>query len=153
MSIMEKLKTLGLSLPPLAAPVGAYVPAVLAGKMLFTSGQLPLVDGVLRYSGKIGAELTEEEGYEAARICALNALAAAGTVVNLSHIKRVVKVTGYVNCLTEFTAHAKVINGASELLAQLFSGGHARAAVGVASLPLGAAVELEMILEIDQVED
>lgn len=152
MTIKEKLKASGLSLPPAPAPVGAYVPAVLAGKLLFTSGQLPLVDGVLRYSGKIGAELTEEEGYEAARICALNALAAAGTVVNLSHIKRVVKVTGYVNCQTEFTAHAKVINGASELLAPLFGEGHARAAVGVASLPLGAAVELEMILEIDQVE-
>ena len=149
MTVEEKLKTSGLSLPPAPMPVGAYVPAVLAGKLLFTSGQLPLQDGVLRYSGKIGVDLTEKEGYEAARICAINALAAAGTAVELSRLKRVVKVTGYVNCLPEFTAHAKVINGASELLAPLFSGGHARAAVGVASLPLGAAVELEMIIEIE----
>lgn len=152
MTVAEKLKILGISLPPAPAPVGAYVSVVPAGKLLFTSGQLPLVDGVLRYGGKIGAELTEEEGYAAARICALNSLAAAGTVVKLSQLKRVVKVTGFVNCLPDFTAHAKVINGASELLATLFSVGHARAAVGVASLPLGAAVELEMILEIDQAE-
>lgn len=152
MSLKEKLKELGLSLPPAPAPVGAYVPAVQAGDLLFTSGQLPVVDGVLKYSGKIGVELTEQEGYEAARICALNALAAAGTVVKLSQLKRVVKVTGYVNCLPEFAAHAKVINGASEMLAPLFSEGHARAAVGAASLPLGAAVELEMIIEIDQTE-
>ncbi|MBT9171911.1 MAG: hypothetical protein DDT21_00285 [Syntrophomonadaceae bacterium] len=149
MTVEEKLKTSGLSLPPAPMPVGAYVPAVLAGKLLFTSGQLPLQDGVLRYSGKIGVDLTEKEGCEAARLCAINALAAAGSVVELSRLKRVLKVTGYVNCLPEFTAHAKVINGASELLAPLFSGGHARAAVGVASLPLGAAVELEMIIEIE----
>jgi len=152
MTLEEKLKELGISLPSAPAPVGAYVPAVLSGNLLFTSGQLPLVDGVLRYSGKVGADLTEQEGYAAARICALNALAAAGTVVKLSRLKRVVKMTGFVNCVSEFTAHARVINGASELLAPLFAGGHARAAVGVASLPLGAAVELEMVLEVEAVD-
>jgi len=148
MSIEEKLKSLGLSVPQAPTPVGAYVPAVRVGNLLFTSGQLPLVDGVLRYSGKIGVDLTEAEGYEAARICAINALAAIKTVVDLSLVRKVVKVTGFVNCQPEFTAQAKVVNGASDILGQLFSDGHARSAVGVAALPLGAAVELEMVVEL-----
>ncbi|MCL5981538.1 MAG: RidA family protein, partial [Firmicutes bacterium] len=136
MSIEEKLKLMGLSVPQAPTPVGAYVPAVRVGKLLFTSGQLPLVDGVLRYHGKIGVELTEAEGYEAARICAINALAAIKTVVELSSVRQIIKVTGFVNCQPEFTAQAKVVNGASDLLGQLFAGGHARSAVGVTALPL-----------------
>jgi len=151
MSIEEKLKLMGLSVPQAPTPVGAYVPAVRVGKLLFTSGQLPLVDGVLRYNGKIGVELTEAEGYEAARICAINALAAIKTVVELSSVRQIIKVTGFVNCQPEFTAQAKVVNGASDLLGQLFAGGHARSAVGVAALPLGAAVELEMVVELGDV--
>ncbi|MDW7651986.1 MAG: RidA family protein [Bacillota bacterium] len=142
---------MGLTLPAVAAPVGAYVPAVRTGRYIYTSGQLPLVGGSLRYKGKVGLDLTPEEGYEAARICALNALAAAASVVDdTEQIVRVVKVNGFVNTAPDFTAHAGVINGASELLGKIFMDGHARAAVGMASLPLDAAVELEMILEVTE---
>lgn len=149
MSVEEKLREMGLELPDVAAPVGAYVPARRANGFVYTSGQLPLVKGQMVYSGKLGQAVSEEDGYKAARICALNALAAAKSVLgDLSNVISVVKVIGFVNSDPSFTAHAKVINGASDLLGQLFPGGHARGAVGMVSLPLDAAVELEMILEV-----
>jgi enamine deaminase RidA (YjgF/YER057c/UK114 family) len=149
MGLTEKLKQNGITLPAVAAPVGAYVPAVRTGRYIYTSGQLPLVEGSLQYRGKVGQDVTLEEGYDAARICILNALAAAASVVdNPDDILRVVKVTGFVNSATDFTAHAGVVNGASELLGKLFVDAHARAAVGVAALPLDAAVEVEIILEV-----
>jgi enamine deaminase RidA (YjgF/YER057c/UK114 family) len=149
MKIAEKLRELGYELPEVAAPVGAYVPAVRTGSLVYTSGQLPLVQGALRYAGRVGEHVSEEDAYTAARICALNALAAAAEAAGgLDGIARVVKVTGFVNCGPDYTAHAKVINGASDLLGKLFTDGHARAAIGVSSLPLNAAVEVEMIMEI-----
>ncbi len=149
MKIEEKLKSLGIELPEAAAPAGAYVPALRAGNQAFTSGQVPLVRGELHHKGKLGQEATIEQGYEAARICALNCLAALkGLLGDLDKVKRVLKVTGFVNSAPDFTAQPKVINGASELLGQLFSEGHARSAVGVAALPLDAMVEVEMIVEL-----
>ena len=151
MSIMEKLQEMGLTLPEVAAPVGAYIPAVQQGRLIFTSGQLPLVGGSLRYQGKVGVDVTEEDAYQAARICALNGLAAAASLAGgVEKLLRVVKVTGFVNSAQDFTVHAKVLNGASDLLGSIFTVGHARSAVGVASLPLNAAVEVEMILEITE---
>ncbi|MCW3491465.1 RidA family protein [Dethiobacter alkaliphilus] len=151
MNLREKLQELNLTLPEVASPVGAYLPAVRTGSYIYTSGQLPLVGGNLRYQGKVGTDVTEEEAYEAARICALNALAAAANAAGgAEKILRVVKVTGFVNCYPDFTDQAKVLNGASDLLGKLFSEGHARAAVGAISLPLGTPVEVEMILEITE---
>ncbi|NLM46572.1 MAG: RidA family protein [Firmicutes bacterium] len=149
MDITAKLSSLGLKLPEVAAPVGAYVPAVVAGAFVYTSGQLPTADGTLRYSGKVGADLAVEDGYQASRLCALNALAAVKAAVgDLQRVRRVVKVTGFVNSAPGFTGQAAVLNGASELLAALFAEGHARSAVGVAELPLNAAVEVELICEL-----
>lgn len=151
MGIMEKLQEMGLTLPEVAAPVGAYVPAVREGRLIFTSGQLPMVGGSLRYQGKVGVDVTEEDAYQAARICALNGLAAAASFAGgADKLLRVVKVTGFVNSAQDFTVHAKVLNGASDLLGSIFTVGHARSAVGVASLPLNAAVEVEMILEVTE---
>ncbi len=153
-SIEEKLSRAGIKLPEAASPVGAYVPAVLSGKYVYSSGQLPLVDGELIYAGKAGLDISNEEAYQAAKICALNCLAAIkGVTGSLDRIKQIVKVTGYVNSTPDFTAHAKVLNGASDFLGQLFEEGHARAAVGVASLPLNAVVEVEMIAEIRENRD
>jgi enamine deaminase RidA (YjgF/YER057c/UK114 family) len=149
-NIEEKIKSLGIELPQAAAPVGAYVPAVRAGNQAFTSGQIPLVAGELKYKGKLEADLSVEEGYEAAKICAINCLSALkGLLGDLNKVKKVIKVTGFVNSTPDFTAQAKVVNGASEFLGQLFDVGHARSAVGVAALPLDAAVEVEMIVEIE----
>lgn len=151
MGIMEKLQEMGLTLPEVATPVGAYVPAVRAGRLIFTSGQLPMVGGTLRYQGKVGVDVTEEDAYQAARICALNGLAAAANLAGgADKLLRVVKVTGFVNSAQDFTVHAKVLNGASEILGKIFTVGHARSAVGVASLPLNAVVEVEMILEVTE---
>ncbi|MBS4007310.1 MAG: RidA family protein [Clostridium sp.] len=149
MSILVKLRELGLELPPVAQPVGAYVPAVRFGQLIFTSGQLPLSGGSLRYVGKVGKELTEAEGYQAAGICALNGLAAAaGVAGGVDNLLRVIKVTGFINCDAGFTRQANVLNGASDLLGKLFDTDHARSAVGVAELPLNAALEVEMILAV-----
>lgn len=149
MHIEEKLESMGLTLPGVAAPVGAYVPAVQAGNFVYTSGQLPLAGGQLRFIGKVGRDVSEEEGYEAAKICILNALAALKNELGtLDRVERVVKVTGFVNSTEDFYAHAKVVNGASDLLGKLFDKGHARAAVGVAALPLNAAVEIELIAQV-----
>ena len=151
MSTEEKIKSLGLTIPPAPQPVAAYVPAVKSGSYIYTSGQLPMVAGELKYIGKLGQELSVEEGYEAAKICALNCLGAVKSIIGtLDEIIKIVKLTGFVNSSEGFTAQPRVINGASDLLGEIFGekGRHARSAVGVKELPLGAAVELEMIIEV-----
>ena len=151
MSIKEKISSLGLSLPTAAAPVAAYVPAVKSGNLVFTAGQLPVVDGKLPKEGKVGRDVSAEEAKELAQICALNALAAISLVADLDQIERVVRVGGFVNCAPGFTAIPGVINGASEFLIKIFgdvNGKHARTAVGVAELPLNAPVEVEVIVQL-----
>ena len=151
MSIKEKLASIGLSLPVAAAPVAAYVPAVKSGNLVFTAGQLPVVDGKLIKEGKVGSDVTAEDAKELAQICALNALAAISLVAELDQIERVVRVGGFVNCAPGFTAIPGVVNGASELLIKIFgdvNGKHARTAVGVAELPLNAPVEIEMVVQL-----
>ncbi|RKT05199.1 enamine deaminase RidA (YjgF/YER057c/UK114 family) [Streptomyces sp. 3211.6] len=147
----ERLAAAGLKLPPVAPPVAVYVPAVVSGHYVYTSGQLPMVDGALQRTGKVGGEVTPEEGAELARQCALNALAAVASVAgDLSAVKRVVKVVGFVASTPDFTGQPGVVNGASELLGTAFgdAGIHARSAVGVAVLPLDAPVEVELTVEL-----
>jgi len=147
----QRLAALGLSLPAVVAPLAAYVPAVRSGGFVYTAGQLPFVDGKLSATGKVGAAVTPGEAAALARTCALNALAAAVSVTgSLSAIRRIVKVTGFVASAPDFTAQAQVVNGASELLLEIFgeSGRHARSAVGMAVLPLDAPVEVELIAEV-----
>ena len=151
MSIKEKISSLGLTLPTAAAPVAAYVPAVKSGNLVFTAGQLPVVDGKLPKEGKVGRDVTAEEAKEFAQICALNALAAISLVADLDQIERVVRVGGFVNCAPGFAAIPGVLNGASEFLIKIFgevNGKHARTAVGVAELPLNAPVEVELIVQL-----
>ncbi|HEY9475103.1 MAG TPA: RidA family protein [Mycobacteriales bacterium] len=150
MTVSERLAELGITLPEVAAPVAAYVPAVRTGDLVYTAGQLPFVDGALPRTGKLGADLTVVEAAPLARRCALNALAAAAALVGLDHITRVVKVVGFVASAEGFTQQSAVINGASELFVEIFgeAGRHARSAVGVAELPLGAPVEVEIIVEV-----
>lgn len=145
-----RLAELGLTLPPVTPPVAAYVPAVQSGNYVYVSGQLPLVDGALLASGKVGAEVSPEAAKELAARCALNGLAAIDALVGLERVVRVVKVVGFVASAPGFTGQPAVINGASELLGSVFgeAGAHARSAVGVAELPLNAPVEVEMIVEI-----
>jgi enamine deaminase RidA (YjgF/YER057c/UK114 family) len=148
--IDAKLAELGITLPAVAAPVAAYVPAMTSGNLLFTAGQLPFVDGTLLATGKVGAEVSATKGAELARVCALNALAAAHSVLgSLDKVTRVVKVNGFVASAPDFIGQPQVLNGASEVLAEIFGdkGLHARAAVGVAVLPLDSPVEVELILE------
>lgn len=148
----ERLAALGLMLPSVSAPVAAYVPAVRTGSCVYTAGQLPLVDGKLLMTGKVGAQVSTAEAAALARTCALNALAAAVSVAgSLSAIARIVKVTAFIASDPGFTDQPKVANGASELLLEVFgeAGRHARSAVGVASLPLGAPVEVELIAEVN----
>jgi enamine deaminase RidA (YjgF/YER057c/UK114 family) len=150
-SPLERLEALGLKLPAVVAPVAAYVPAVRTGGYVYTAGQVPLVDGELAGTGKVGAEVGEARAKELARICALNCLAAVTSVTgDLAAIRRVVKVTGFVASAPGFTGQPQVVNGASELLLEVFgdAGRHARSAVGVAVLPLDAPVEVELIVEI-----
>jgi enamine deaminase RidA (YjgF/YER057c/UK114 family) len=150
MSVEQKLAELGLTLPNVATPAGAYVPAVISGNLVFTAGQIPLVDGTLMATGKVGDEISAEYAKEIAQRCALNALAAIKSVIgDLSRVKRVVKVVGFVASTPDFTGQPGVLNGASELLGKVFSdaGLHARSAVGVAALPLDAPVEVELIVE------
>lgn len=152
MSANSRIKELGITLPEVAKPAGAYVPAVQSGNLVFTAGQIPLVEGKLVATGKVGKELSVEQARDIARICALNALAAIkGVVGDLDRVKKVVKVVGFVASTADFTQQPQVVNGASELLEQIFgaSGIHARSAVGVAVLPLDAPVEIELIVEID----
>lgn len=146
------LTALGVELPKAAAPVAAYVPAVISGNQLFVSGQVPFWNGELRGVGKLGAGYTVEEGAAAARICALNLIAQAKAALggDLDRVLRVVKLVGFVNSTPDFTDQPKVINGASETMVEVFgdAGRHARSAVSAASLPLGVAVEVEAIFEI-----
>ena len=148
----ERLLELGLVLPPVAKPLATYVPAVRSGSYVYTSGQLPTVEGVPAFVGKVGAEVSAADGAAAARLCALNALAAVRSVVGeLSAVVRVVKVVGYVASAPDFSGQPGVVNGASELLGSVFGsevGAHARSAVGVAVLPLNVPVEIEMIVEV-----
>ena len=147
-----RLRELGLELPAVAEPAVAYVPATRAGNLIFTAGQLPLEAGELRTTGKVGDAVSEEEAYRAARLCALNALAAAATEAGgLDRIHRVVKVTGFVASAPGFNAQPQVLNGASDLIGQVFgeAGLHARSAVGVAELPLDAPVEVEIVAELE----
>jgi enamine deaminase RidA (YjgF/YER057c/UK114 family) len=145
-----RLTELGLVLPSVATAAGAYLPAVRSGSLVFTAGQLPLVDGVLAATGKLGAEIDTGQGQQLARTCMLNALAAVDGLVGLDAVVRVVKVVGFVASAPGFTAQPTVLNGASELLGEVFgaAGGHARSAVGVAELPLGGPVELELVVEV-----
>ncbi|MER7751121.1 RidA family protein [Kitasatospora sp. NPDC097643] len=149
--VESKLAELGLSLPEVAAPVAAYVPALRSGEFVFTSGQLPVVGGKLPTTGKVGAEVSPEEAKELAQICALNALAAIKSVIgDLDQIERVVKVVGFVASAPDFTGQPAVINGTSELLGKVLgeAGVHARSAVGVAVLPLDAPVEVELQVRV-----
>jgi enamine deaminase RidA (YjgF/YER057c/UK114 family) len=147
-----RLAALGLALPPVTRPLAAYIPAVRTGNYVYTSGQIPVVDGKLPAAGKVGAEVTASDANALARICVLNALAAAAAAGGggLSAIRRIVKVTGFVASAPDFTAQAQVMNGASELLLEIFgeAGRHARSAIGVAVLPLDAPVEVELIAEV-----
>jgi enamine deaminase RidA (YjgF/YER057c/UK114 family) len=150
-SVKEKLASLGLTLPTVAAPVAAYVPAVKTGNLVFTAGQLPVVDGKLVKEGKVGGDVTPEDAKKMAEICALNALAAVSLVADIDQIEKVVRVGGFVNAIPGFVAIPAVANGASELLIKLFgdvNGKHARTAVGVADLPLNAPVEIEMVVQL-----
>jgi enamine deaminase RidA (YjgF/YER057c/UK114 family) len=147
----ERLAALGLTLPPVTAPVAAYVPAVRTGNHVYVSGQVPIVAGKLQAAGKVGDTVSPDEATALARVCALNALAAAADVAGgLSAITRIVKVTGFVASAPGFTGQAQVVNGASEFLIEVFgeAGRHARSAVGMAVLPLDAPVEVEMIVEV-----
>lgn len=149
--IEEKLMSLGVVLPAPPASAGSYVPVVIAGSLAFVSGQIPIQDGQLKHKGKVGKDLSIEAGQQAARLCAINGLAQLKHALgSLDRISRFVKVTGYVNCEPSFTDQPKVVNGASDFLVQVFgdNGKHARAAIGVSSLPLDSAVEVEFIAEI-----
>ncbi|PPH84089.1 LysR family transcriptional regulator [Rathayibacter sp. AY1D9] len=148
----ERLAELGVELPAVAVPAGAYVPAVVHGGLVYTAGQIPFVDGALPLVGKVGDEVSPEQAKDLARTCALNALAAvADAIGSLDRVTRIVKLTGFVASASGFTGQPGVINGASELLGDLFGepGRHARSAVGVAELPLGAPVEVELIVAFD----
>ncbi|HUU32025.1 MAG TPA: RidA family protein [Phycisphaerae bacterium] len=147
----EKLRDLGLALPPPPQPVGDYVPAVRTGNLLFVSGQLPMKDGELLVQGHVGGEVSMEEAQACARQAALNALAVvAAEIGGLKNVARIVRLTGHIASAPGFRDQAKVLNAASELLGQVFgdAGRHSRAALGAAELPLGAPVELEMIVEL-----
>ena len=145
-----RLAELGLTLPKVVPPLAAYVPAVQSGNYVYVSGQLPMVDGKLPYVGKVGGDVSVEQGAQLARTCALNALAAIDSLVGLGQIVKIVKLTGFVASAEGFTGQPAVINGASELFGEVLGelGRHARSAVGVAELPLGAPVEVEVIAEV-----
>ena len=149
-STSARLEQLGVVLPHVAAPLASYVPAVRTGNLVYTSGQLPIEGGKLAATGKVGAEVSSEQGKALARICALNALAAVGSVVDIDTVARVVKVVGFVASAPGFNGQPNVINGASDLFAEVFgdNGAHARSAVGVSELPLDAPVEVELIVEV-----
>ena len=148
--VRAKLAEVGLTLPVAAKPVAAYVPAIRTGNIVFTAGQLPLVNGAIPTTGKVGDKVTIEEAKKLAEVCALNALAAVETVADVNKIVKVVRVVGYVNGVAGFTSQPAVVNGASELFIHIFgeAGKHARSAVGIAELPLDAPVELELTVEI-----
>jgi len=149
-SYSARLAELGLTLPTVVKPLAAYVPAVRTGNLVYTSGQLPIEDGSLTLTGKVGAEVTAEQAKVAAQLCALNALAAIDALVGLDNLTQVVKVVGFVASAPGFTGQPGVVNGASEFLGEVFgeAGAHARSAVGVSELPLGAPVEVELIVAV-----
>jgi enamine deaminase RidA (YjgF/YER057c/UK114 family) len=150
-AVEQRLTELGYTLPASSKPLAAYIPAVQTGNLVFTSGQLPMVEGNLVQSGKVGSEVTPDRAKELATICALNALAAIKMAIgDLDKVKRVVKVVGFVASAPDFTGQPGVVNGASEFLGEVFqdAGIHARSAVGVAVLPLDAPVEIELIVEV-----
>lgn len=147
-AVEDRLAELGLSVPEVVAPLASYVPAVISGSYVYTSGQLPMVSGVLQATGHLGAEIDVDQGAELAQLCALNAIAAIKNVIgDLDRVVQVVRVTGYVASTPEFTSQPAVINGASNLLGTVFGGAHSRSSVGVAALPLGSPVEVDMIVE------
>jgi enamine deaminase RidA (YjgF/YER057c/UK114 family) len=149
--VEDRLKSLGMVLPEVPAPLAAYVPAKKAGQVIFTAGQLPLLKGELICKGLLGQDVDVEQAYQAARICTLNALAAIkGVVKDLDQIVQVVRVVGYIASTSTFTQQPAIVNGASELLLEIFGevGKHARSALGVASLPLNASVEIELTVEV-----
>ena len=150
-TVSDRLAELGITIPAVTKPAGAYVPAVVSGNLVYTSGQLPMVDGALPAAGKLGAEVSDEQGKALARQCALNGLAAVASVIgSLDRVTRIVKVVGFVASDPSFTGQPGVVNGASELFGAVFgdAGVHARSAVGVAALPLGAPVEVEVVLHV-----
>jgi enamine deaminase RidA (YjgF/YER057c/UK114 family) len=150
MSASARLTELGIELPDVVPPAGVYVPAVRTGNLVYTAGQVPMQAGKLAGAGKVGAEVTPEEGKELARVCALNALAAVHSLVGIDAVTQVVKVVGFVASAPGFHGQPGIVNGASELLGEVFgdAGAHARSAVGVAELPLDAPVEVELIVEV-----
>jgi enamine deaminase RidA (YjgF/YER057c/UK114 family) len=150
--IEEKIKELGFEVPEVAKPLAAYIPAKQVGNLVMTSGQVPLVKGEIKYKGKVGKDLSEEDGIKAAQVCALNCLAAIKSVIgNLDRVVEVEKLTVFVASAEDFTAQPKVANGASELIGKIFgdAGKHVRSAVGVTALPLNSAVEIEMIVKVE----
>jgi len=151
MSVEQKLQSLGITIPETPQPVAAYIPALQVNDLVFTSGQIPMVNGELKFRGKLGTEISKEQGYEAAKICVLNALSAIkGVIGNLDRIVQIVKVVGFVASAEGFTEQPAVINGASEFLQTVLEkkGTHARSAVGVSELPLGVPVEVELIVQV-----
>ncbi|GAA1019745.1 MULTISPECIES: RidA family protein [Amycolatopsis] len=151
MTWSDRLAELGIELPGVAAPLAAYVPAVRTGSHVYTSGQLPFVDGALAATGKVGGEVSPEEAKGHARTATLNALAAVHALVGIDSVIRIVKVVGFVASAEGFTGQPAVVNGASELLGEIFgdAGVHARSAVGVAELPIASPVEVELIVEVE----
>ncbi|OBG15730.1 LysR family transcriptional regulator [Mycolicibacterium celeriflavum] len=150
MNVSARLAELGIELPAVAAPLAAYVPAVRTGNLVYTAGQLPIRDGELLQTGKVGGGVSPEQARDLARVCALNALAAVHSLVGIDSVTRVVKVVGFVASAPGFNGQPGIVNGASELLGEVFgeAGAHARSAVGVSELPKDAPVEVELIVEI-----
>lgn len=150
MAPSDTLRELGITLPAVPKPAGSYVPARRSGSLVYTAGQVPIVDGAVVAQGKVGAEVTTEQAYDLARICALNAIAAVDGLVGIDAITGIVKVVGFVASAPGYNDQPKVVNGASDLLGQLFgeAGLHARSAVGVAELPLNVPVEVELVVEV-----
>ncbi|GIK61264.1 MAG: LysR family transcriptional regulator [Ignavibacteriaceae bacterium] len=147
----EKIKQLGITIPDPVKPLAAYIPAMQVGNLVMTSGQVPIANGAVKFHGKVGRDLTEDEGRDAAKLCAINCLSAVKSVIgNLDKIKRVLKLTVFIASAEGFTAQPKVANGASEFIGEIFgeAGKHVRSAVGVSELPLNSAVEIEMIVEV-----
>jgi enamine deaminase RidA (YjgF/YER057c/UK114 family) len=149
--VKAKLESLGKTLPVAALPVAAYVPAIRTGNLVFTAGQLPLVDGKMAGTGKVGGEITPERAKELAEICALNCLAAVNTVADVNKIVKIVRVVGYVNGVAGYVNQPIVVNGASELFLAIWGDAakHARSAVGIAELPLNSPVEIELTVEVE----
>lgn len=150
--IEEKIKQMGITIPEAAKPLAAYIPALQVGNLIMTSGQVPIAGGVIKFQGKVGKDLSEEEGKNAAKLCAINCLSAVKSITgSLDKIKRIIKLTVFVNSSEGFTAQPKIANGASEFIVEIFgeAGKHVRSAVGVSELPLNSAVEIEMIVEVN----